>query len=138
MIRDTMFTFTSAEKTLEEVAVLIDERSEAFWVAEADCVAGFVTFGPFRAGLGYVRTVEHTVIVAKHFEGRGIGASLMAQAEKAAQDQGVHVMVAGISGANEAAVTFHSKLGFVQTGRMPEVGRKQGKWLDLILMQKSL
>ena len=138
MIRDTEFTFTSDEKSQNEVAALIAARSAAFWVAEADTLAGFVTYRPFRAGPGYVRTVEHTVIVADRLGGGGIGSCLMAQAEKAARAQGVHVMVAGISGANEAAVAFHRKLGFAQTGRLPEVGRKHGKWLDLILMQKSL
>ncbi|MBM1634077.1 N-acetyltransferase [Sulfitobacter mediterraneus] len=138
MIRDTVFTFTTVEKTPAEVAGLIDARPSAFWVAEAGALAGFVTFGAFRAGPGYAHTVEHTVIVADGFGGQGIGARLMAQAEKAARDQGVHVMVAGISGANEAAVAFHRKMGFAQTGHMPEVGRKHGVWLDLILMQKSL
>jgi len=138
MIRDTEFTFTTDEKPQDEVAALIAARSAAFWVVEADTLAGFATYGPFRAGLGYAQTVEHTVIIAKGFEGQGIGSRLMEVAEKSAQDQGVHVMVAGISGTNQAAVAFHRKQGFAQTGKLPEVGRKHGKWLDLILMQKNL
>ncbi|MBM1310867.1 N-acetyltransferase [Sulfitobacter mediterraneus] len=138
MIRDTVFTFTTLEKSATEVAALINERPSAFWVAEAEGLAGFVTYGAFRSGPGYAHTVEHTVIVADGFGGQGVGARLMQQTEKAARDQGVHVMVAGISAANGAAVAFHRKVGFVQTGRLPEVGRKHGEWLDLILMQKTL
>ncbi len=138
MIRDTAFTFTTLEKSATEVAALMNERPSAFWVAEAERLAGFVTYGAFRSGPGYAHTVEHTVIVADGFGGQGVGTRLMQQAEKAARDQGVHVMVAGISAANGAAVAFHRKVGFVQTGRLPEVGRKHGEWLDLILMQKTL
>jgi L-amino acid N-acyltransferase len=47
-------------------------------------------------------------------------------------------MVAAVSSANPGAVAFHERLGFGQVGRMPEVGFKNGQYLDLILLQKML
>ena len=47
-------------------------------------------------------------------------------------------MVAGIASENEASIALHRKHGFVETGRMPEVGFKFGRWLDLVLMQRKL
>jgi phosphinothricin acetyltransferase len=138
MIRDSLATFTSVEKDVAEIAALIDERSGAFWVAEEDRVLGFATFGPFRGGPGYAATVEHTVVLAAGGQGRGLGRQLMFAVTEAAHAQGVHVMVAAISSANPAAVAFHSAIGFEQTGHMPQVGRKAGQWLDLILMQKTI
>jgi phosphinothricin acetyltransferase len=140
MIRDSLATFTTEEKTVSATRQLIQERSDAFWVIdeEGDCDLGFVTYGPFRAGPGYAATVEHTIILGPSAQGRGYGRQLMTHAGAAAAAQRHHVMVAGISSANPAAVAFHRALGFRQTGHLPEVGRKAGQWLDLILMQKTL
>ena len=138
MIRDTLATFTTVEKTEAEIVTLIAERPEAFWVYEGQEIEGFATFGPFRAGPGYKATLEHTVIVAQTAQGRGVGRALLAQVEQGAQKVGAHVLVAGISSANPNAVAFHTRLGFQQTARLPEVGCKNGKWLDLIFMQKTL
>ena len=55
-----------------------------------------------------------------------------------AQQQKIHVMVAAIDHANQASIVLHEKLGFVQTGYMPQVGQKFGQWRDLVLMQLIL
>jgi L-amino acid N-acyltransferase len=46
--------------------------------------------------------------------------------------------VAGIDGENEGSIRFHERHGFVETARMPEVGRKFDRWLDLVLMQRTI
>ena len=139
VIRDTLVTFTTREKTEALLSAHISERAGAFWVAEdRGRVAGFATYGPFRAGPGYAATAEHTVILAPDARGRGLGRALLQKAMDHAADHGIHVMVAGISSANPEAVAFHAAMGFARTGLMPQVGRKQGQWLDLIFMQKTL
>jgi len=139
VIRDTLATFTTRIKSADEMAALIHARSDAFWVAVQDeTVLGFVTYGAFRAGPGYSATVEHSIILAPAAQGRGLGRALMTHALAAAKAQGHHTVVAAISGANPGAVAFHGALGFDHVGRMPQVGRKAGQWLDLILMQKTL
>lgn len=51
---------------------------------------------------------------------------------------GKHVMVAGIESQNHGSIHLHSKLGFVTTAEMPQVGTKFGRWLDLTFMQLQL
>lgn len=105
-------------------------------VAEIDSVvAGYSTFGPFRAYDGYARTVEHSVYIQADFRGRGLGRALMAPLIERARARGDHVMVAAIGLPNDASVALHASLGFVEVGRMPEVGWKFDAWRDLLLMQ---
>ena len=47
-------------------------------------------------------------------------------------------MVAGIAADNEASIRLHAQHSFTETGRMPAVGYKFGRWLDLVLMQRRL
>jgi L-amino acid N-acyltransferase len=137
VIRDTTHTFGTVEKTPGELAAQIG--AQPWFVAEtAGAVLGFVTWGQFRGGTGYVHTVEHSVHVAEAGRGRGIGRALMAQAEVAARAGGIQAMIAGVAGENTGGAAFHAALGFREVGRLPQVGWKFGRWHDLVLMQKLL
>ncbi|MBN9023643.1 MAG: N-acetyltransferase [Rhizobiales bacterium] len=106
--------------------------------AVGDAVIAYGTFGDFRAFDGYRHTVEHSVYVAADARRRGIASALVAALAGRAAALGKHVMVAGIAADNAGSIALHARLGFVETGRMPEVGRKFGRWLDLVLMQRML
>lgn len=141
VIRETLFTFNSVEKTPEALAAQIHScarEGRPFIVAERDpgTIGGFATYGQFRSGVGYARTMEHTVMLAPAARGHGVGRRLMAALEEVAGCAGVHSLIAGISAENPAAVAFHAALGFAHIARLPEVGFKWNRWLDLILMQK--
>ena len=139
LIRDTSVTFTSVEKTPEGLAADIAARGPAFLVAEeAGAIMGFASHGTFRPGPGYAHTAEHTVIVAPTAQGRGAGRALMRALEDHARAAGVHVLIAGVSAENVPAIAFHRAVGFVDGGRLPEVGRKFGRWMDLVLLHKRI
>jgi phosphinothricin acetyltransferase len=139
LIRDTSITFTTVEKTPDTLAADIATRGAAFLVAETGgALLGFASYGPFRSGPGYAHTAEHTVILGAGARGRGIGRALMARLEEVARAQGIHVMIGGVSGENPGAIAFHEAIGFDRVGQLPQVGRKFGQWLDLVLLQKTL
>jgi len=48
------------------------------------------------------------------------------------------VLVAAVDADNEGSIAFHRALGFVEVARMPEVGRKFDRWLDLVLLQRVI
>jgi L-amino acid N-acyltransferase len=108
-------------------------------VAEsAGRLVGFASFGDFRAWPGYRHTVENSVYVAPSVHRQGIGRTLMQGLIDRGVALGKHTMVAGIEATNTASLRLHSSLGFQEVGRMPHVGTKFGRWLDLVLMQRYL
>ncbi len=115
-------------------------RGFPVWVAsDAGALAGFAAFGDFRgAWPGYRFTVEHTVHVRAEARGRGIGQALMRKLFASAVDMGKHVMIGAVDAENEASIRFHERLGFQQAARLPQVGFKFDRWLDLVFMHKQL
>lgn len=102
-------------------------------------VVGYATWSGFRGGPrlpGYHLTVEHTIHVDADQHGRGVGRALLEALLAEAARGGIHVMVGAVDSENAGSLAFHRALGFVEVARMPEVGHKHGRWLDLVLVQR--
>lgn len=142
VIRETLVTFASVEKTPETLAAMIETRFAdgfAFLVAEdGGDITGFATYAQFRGGDGYARTMEHTVILAPSARGKGTGRALMQATEQHAAGRGAHTIYAGVSEANPEGRAFHAALGYRELAILPEAGWKFGQWIGLVLMQKKL
>ncbi len=135
-IRDTTVTFSPVEKSVEEVIAL---TATACSVVEEDGqVIAFARYFQFRSGPGYAHTAEHTILLHPSATGRGIGRTLLDALCDHARKVGFHSTVAAVSAENTAGVAFHAACGFSEVARLPEVGFKFGRWLDLVLMQKRL
>lgn len=135
-IRETTITFNPDEKSEAEVAKLCARN--CLVAVEEDKVLGFARYFQFRGGAGYRFTVEHTIMLDADAQGKGVGRSLMDGLCVAAKADGMHTMFAGCSAENPGAVAFHVRAGFTTVATLPEVGFKFGRWIDLVLMQKTL
>ena len=142
VIRDTTVTFNSIEKSPTDVIAMINDRraaGQAFLIArQGDDLLGFATYGAFRSGSGHTQTVEHTVILSDQAKGQGVGRALLTALESHARTNGIHSMIASVAEENAAAIAFHKALGFTQVAHIPEAGRKFGRWLDVVFLQKLL
>jgi phosphinothricin acetyltransferase len=141
-IVETTAVWNNTLATLEaRGAWMRDRQARGFPVLVADddgVVLGFASFGDFRPFEGYLHTVEHSIYVATSAHRRGVGSALLAALVERATALGKHVIVGGIEAGNTASLALHARAGFVETGRLPEVGQKFGRWLDLVFMQKML
>ncbi len=105
---------------------------------EGDKIAGYATYARWRQKYGYRHTVEDSVYLAAPYQGRGIGRALLIELIARARSAGHHVMLADIESGNVASIRLHESLGFVEAGRLREIGTKFDRWLDLTILQLNL
>lgn len=115
------------------------DRRHVVLVADRDGdPLGWAGLGSFRAKSGYRHSAEHSVYVAGHAQRQGVGRALMQELIAQARAAGLHALIGGISADQEPSLALHRALGFAEVGRLPEVGIKHGRWLDLVFMQLLL
>ena len=101
-------------------------------------IAAYADYSFFSKNSGYIYTVEHSVFVKPTYQGHGLGKRLMQALIEHAHGQKLHMMVAAIDAENVGSIVLHQKLGFIQTGFLPQMGFKFGTWRDLVYMQLNL
>jgi phosphinothricin acetyltransferase len=142
VIKNTVTTFTSIEKSAQDLEILICERARlnhGFYVASIEeAIIGFATYGPFRHGPGYTHTMEHSIFLNSTTKRQGVGKALMEVLENHAQEMKVHSLIAGLSAENLIGIKFHRALGYAEVANIKQAGFKFDRWHDLVLMQKLL
>ncbi len=116
------------------------DAGHPYLVAELDGVfGGYAYASAYRRRAGYRWTVEDTVYTAAWCAGRGVGTALLGRLIEDCEFRGFRQMVAVIGdAANEASVALHRKHGFEAVGIFKGLGRKHGRWLDNLQMQRAL
>ena len=116
--------------------VAINEEDEVGDVgARGERILGFASVSPFRERPAYATTVENSVYVHRDARGRKVGEILLRRLIDVADESGFHSLIARIVGENQASIVLHEKCGFHLVGTEIEVGRKHGKWLDVVEYQ---
>ncbi len=101
-------------------------------------ILGYACTGTFRAKQAYETTVEVSVGCSPEATGRRIGSQLYGVLFASLEDADVHRVVAGIAQPNAASNALHERFGFVRVGTFTQVGRKFGKYWDVLWMEKTM
>jgi L-amino acid N-acyltransferase YncA len=134
-------TFDLVPRSLEDQRAWLEARSGAHAVLVAtvdETVVGFGSLSPWRDRPAYATTVEDSVYVHRDHHGQGVGKALLSALVDTATAHGFHACMARIVGGHEASIALHRACGFEVVGTEREVGRKLGRWLDVILMERLL
>lgn len=141
-VTTTTVTFDLVTRTVEEQAAWLGARSGALEVVVAELddgtIAGFASLSPYRDRPAYRTTVEDSIYVHPDHRGTGVGRALLTEIVDVARARGFHSVIGRIVGGHEASIRLHASLGFERVGVEREVGRKFGKWLDVVVMQLLL
>ena len=107
--------------------------------ADAETILGYAYAGPYRPRMAYRNTVENSIYLRPDAAGRGVGGALLAALIAEAEARGFRQMVAVVGdSANLASVRLHERHGFRLVGVLRSVGHKHGRWLDSVLLQRTL
>ncbi len=99
-------------------------------------VVGWAAASPYSARECYRGVAESSVYVAERARGRGIGRALMERLVRDSEGAGYWTLLAGIFPENEASVELHRRLGFRVLGRHERLGRLNGEWKDVVLLER--
>ena len=141
-VAESTATFDLVARTLDEQVDWIAGHSGAHPAIvatdETGEVVGFASLSPFKERPAYATTVEDSVYVRRDRRGQGIGRLLLDELLRLAREHGFHSVMARIVGNHEASIALHRACGFELIGTEREVGRKFGRWLDVVEMQRML
>lgn len=102
-------------------------------------VLGYAYANYFRPRLAYRFCLEDSIYLAPAAQGQGVGRLLLAELISRCEAAGARQMLAVIGDANNAgSVGVHTALGFTHTGVLKCAGWKFGRWLDVVMMQRTL
>jgi phosphinothricin acetyltransferase len=141
-VAETTVTFDLVARTLDAQREWLVEHSGGHpaivAVNDAGVLMGFGSLSPYKERPAYFPTVEDSIYVHRGHRGAGVGRLLLAELLRLAQTYGYHSVVARIVGGHDASISLHVAHGFELVGVEREVGRKLGRWLDVVLMQRML
>jgi phosphinothricin acetyltransferase len=147
-VTESTALFDLVPRSLDEQVQWIDEHAGGHPAVVAiaagtaagtgDQVVGFGSLSPFRLRPAYATTVEDSVYLLAEYQGRGIGRMILEELLRLAEAHGFHGVIARITGDNQASIALHAACGFAIVGTEREVGRKFGRWLDVVEMQRLL
>ena len=110
-----------------------------FVATENGEVLGYCYLSLYRERCAYRFTLEDSVYIAPAFQGRGIGTLLLSRVVAWAEEHGFRQLIAVVGNSeNIASLSLHRSAGFRHTGTLKSVGFKHGRWLDTVILQRTL
>jgi phosphinothricin acetyltransferase len=103
---------------------------------ENGLVLGWTALSPVSGRCVYAGVAEVSIYVAQSARGRGIGSALLAAMVRESECAGIWTLQAGIFAENEASIKVHERVGFRVVGTREKVGCMNGRWRDVVLMER--
>jgi L-amino acid N-acyltransferase YncA len=102
-------------------------------------VVGYAYAGPYRSRPAYRDTLENSIYIRHDQARRGVGMQLLPTLIARCETIGARQMIAVVGdSANLPSIRLHERCGFRMIGALRSVGYKHGRWLDSVLLQRTL
>jgi L-amino acid N-acyltransferase YncA len=102
-------------------------------------VAGFAYCNWFKPRPAYRFSAENSIYMSQDFSRKGLGKALLSELMTQSQRAGLRKLIAIIGdSSNEGSIGLHRECGFLPVGTLHDCGWKFDRWLDVVIMEKSL
>ena len=140
-IENTAITFETKKISADDMKQRISKNlTEYEWlVCEVEGkVIGYAYYSSFRAREAYKHTAESTIYISNDYKNKGFGSILYERLFRIAKKKGIREIIGIVSLPNNESVSFHHKQGFKDIGVLRKVGYKFGKYIDIVILQKTI
>ncbi len=140
-VLNTTATFHTNPLTLDEMSGLVffdNSKFKTFVILCDGIICGYAIASQFKKREAYDGTAEVTVYLKPEYAGKGIGSLAVKFIEEYALTQGFHGLLALICGENTQSIKVFEKNGYEKCAHYKEVGKKFGRWLDVVVYQKII
>jgi len=147
-VEDTAVSFEYKTPTVQEFGNRIEKisRKYPYLVCEDEGrITGYVYASAYSTREAYDWTVATSIYVDRAYRRKGVGKALYAALEERLKEQGIVNLLAGVAYCEKEdeflshdSIDFHAKMGYEKVAQMKQVGKKFGRWYDLVWMQKRI
>lgn len=140
-ILDRIATLETEPRTAEERRQWLagkSERHPALVAETSGAIVGWGSLNVFNPRSCYDHVADFSIYVARDWRGRGIGHALLDRLQAAARDHHFHKLVLSAFPFNDAGLSLYTRAGFRHVGVYHEQGRLDGRWVDIVVMEKLL
>lgn len=140
-VENTYISFEYEVPTPEEFRARMERTLEHYpylTAVEGDELLGYAYASPFKTRAAYGWSAETTIYLREDARGRGIGSALYQALEQYLYRQHVCNLCACIAHPHPESERFHKKSGYRTVAHFHRSGYKNGQWIDMIWMEKTL
>ena len=140
-IEDRVATLETTLRTPDERRQWLAARGprHPVLVVEVDGgVVAWASLNPFNPRPASEHVADLSIYVARDWRGKGVGARLLAAVVARARATGFHKIVLAALASNRAGEALYTKLGFRRVGVYREQGLLDGRWTDVLIMDRLL
>lgn len=108
------------------------------WVLENENgeVIGWCALKPISKRDCFKGVAEVSIYLDNHYAGKGLGNILMSKLIVDSENHGFWTLQSNIFPENIASIKFHQKNGFRTVGKREKIGKLNGEWKDLVMLER--
>ncbi|MBF8376319.1 MULTISPECIES: arsinothricin resistance N-acetyltransferase ArsN1 family A [Alicyclobacillus] len=140
-IEDRVATLEQDLKDMDYITNWFNEHTNRYPVFVAEYqnnIIGWADLHPYSHRCAYGGVAELSVYVHRGWRAKGVGQALLSALEAFARKHDFHKLVLATFPFNSAGLALYRKMGFREVGVFMNHGRLDGKWVDVLWMEKLL